>query len=124
MNNIYEICAVPDVEGTSIEIEETGGLSLPMLQGKANDEVYKRYVKAEQDLGFPVGEAYFAGGGSDAAPVSHAGIPVLCQTGVRGENHHTLRERAVIASLQERALILARTIIDFPDDETWEKTLS
>ena len=123
LDKIYELCAVPDVEGTSIEIEDPGKLSLPMLQGRANNEVYKRYAKAEQDLGFPVGEAYFAGGGSDATPVSHAGLPVLCQTGVRGENHHTLRERAVIASLQERALILTRTIIDFPDDEAWGKLL-
>lgn len=123
LKKIHEICETPDVEGTHITMEDSGELDLPMLPVKANEETYKRFIKAETELGIPQGKSYFAGGGSDATIVSHAGVPVVCQTGVRGENHHTLRERALISSLQERALILAKTIMDFPDDNTWKNIL-
>lgn len=101
------------VEGTHSEMISHNEPEKPMTPNEKNMKLYNHYAKVSASLGFEKNEPYFAGGGSDAVIAYRLGIPVLCQTGVRGENHHTLRERAEIISLVQRAKILTKAIIEF-----------
>ncbi|WP_160691085.1 M20/M25/M40 family metallo-hydrolase [Clostridium sp. C2-6-12] len=100
------------VEGTHSEIISHNEPEKPMTPNEKNMKLYNHYAKVSASLGFEKNEPYFAGGGSDAVIAYRLGIPVLCQTGVRGENHHTLQERAEIISLVERAKILTKAIFE------------
>ena len=49
-------------------------------------------------------------GASDAADVSHAGIPCIDSLGVGGERGHSVEERGVLSSLAESAKRIAAVI--------------
>lgn len=104
------------IQGTDSEIVSYNQPEKPMTPNEKNIKLYNNYADVSASLGFEKNEQYFAGGGSDAVIAYRLGIPVLCQTGVRGENHHTLRERAEIISLVQRAKILTKAIIELPKD--------
>ena len=57
--------------------------------------------------GFSETEMTTSAGGSDAANVSHSGVPTVEGLGILGGNIHTPREYAVISSLAENAKRLA-----------------
>lgn len=116
INSVKKIVEKAYVEGTYAEMVSYNQPEKPMVPNEKNMELYNHYAKISASLGFEMNEPYFAGGGSDAVIAYRLGIPVLCQTGVRGENHHTLQERAEIISLTERAKILTKAIIEFPED--------
>lgn len=104
------------VQGTSSEIISYNQPEKPMVPNEKNMKIYEHYAKISASLGFENNEPYFAGGGSDAVIAYRSEIPVLCQTGVRGEKHHTLQERAEIISLVQRAKILTRAILELSED--------
>lgn len=104
------------IQGTHSEIVSYNEPEKPMTPDEKNMRLYNHYVDVSASLEFENNEPYFAGGGSDAVIAYRLGIPVLCQTGVRGENHHTLRERAEIQSLVQRAKILTKAITELPED--------
>lgn len=111
MAAIKEIAARTYIEGTRTVIVEKSAPHSPMVPNARNEWLYRYFVNATKELGYEENKAYFAGGGSDAVIPYKLDIPVLCQTGVRGENHHTPRERALIVSLEQRAKMLTATII-------------
>ena len=53
-----------------------------------------------------------SGGGSDSAYTVAAGVPSVCSVGTIGDYCHTPNEYAEIASLTERAKMLAVTIAE------------
>ena len=116
LNAIKEIVEKSYIQGTNLEIVSYNQPEKPMIPNEKNMKLYNRYAEASASLEFEKNEPYFAGGGSDAVIAYRLGIPVLCQTGVRGENHHTLQERAEIISLVERAKILTKAILKLPKD--------
>jgi glutamate carboxypeptidase len=62
-----------------------------------------------RSIGLEFGEGG-TGGGSDANFVAPLGVPVLDGLGPRGNGGHSEREHVIIASLPERAALLAEVI--------------
>lgn len=112
MQQVYNIAAKSWIEGTVTEVIERNKPHAPMVPNAKNQWMYEQYKKSSEELGYETNQPLFAGGGSDAIIPYLLGIPVLCQVGVRGESHHTLRERAWIQSLNERSKMLAKTILE------------
>jgi glutamate carboxypeptidase len=95
----------PVLEGTRLEV--TGGLNRPPMP--RNALMAATFEKAQQ-IGAQVGLALTeggTGGGSDANFVAPLGVPVLDGLGPRGNGAHSEREHIVIASLAERAALVA-----------------
>lgn len=80
------------------------------------DALMKVYSDACEELGLDRPGSVLSGGCSDSAYISMQKIPVLCATGVRGSDNHSPKERAVEASILERAKILTTAILNLPDD--------
>lgn len=81
-----------------------------------SDALLKLYADACEEAGLARPEGVFSGGCSDGAYISMLGIPVLCGVGVRGSDNHSRKERAVEASICERAKALTTAILNIPDD--------
>lgn len=117
IEKIREIAAKSYVDGTHTKIEGGENLKPPMIPNDKNQWVFEQWKKSTSELGFENNTPYLAGGGSDAQVSYLEGIPVLDQAGTRGEFHHTTREYALIKSLPERSKMLAKTIIEFSDED-------
>ncbi len=116
VNAVKKIVEKSFIQGTDSEIFSYNQPEKPMTPNKKNMKLYNHYADVSASLKFEKNEPYFAGGGSDAVIAHRLGIPVLCQTGVRGESHHTLYERAEIISLVQRAKILTKAILELTED--------
>jgi len=95
----------PILEGTSIEI--TGELNRPPMP--FDDHMKATFAKAKliaANAGIEL-KAGGTGGASDANFVAPLGIPVLDGLGPVGEGEHSEREHIFVASLTERARLLA-----------------
>lgn len=95
---------------------EATGLFRALEKVEKTDALMEHFADAAEALGYnrPVG--IFAGGCSDAAFVSHMGIPTLCGTGIIGDYNHTLEEYALESSILEQTAKLVLTILQLPDD--------
>ena len=97
------------------ELEATG-LFRALEKVEKTDALMERFADAAEELGYNRPEGIFAGGCSDAAFVSHMGIPTLCGTGIIGNYNHTLEEYALESSILEQTAKIALTILQLPDD--------
>jgi glutamate carboxypeptidase len=89
------------------EVKVTGGIERPPMERTA--EIAALYAKAEslaRGMGFPLSEAG-TGGASDGNLTAALGVPTLDGMGVVGDGGHSIHEYALIASLPERAALLA-----------------
>lgn len=103
------------VEGTTA-ILETVSLMHPMEKTEGNMRLFELVKQASLELGFVEPKECVLGGASDAAYSVMAGVPTVCAMGVRGYANHTLEERAVVSSLEERAKLLVATVLNMPKD--------
>lgn len=80
------------------------------------DALLELFGNAAEELGYnrPTGVA--VGGCSDAAFVTHEGVPTLCGTGIIGDHNHTLEEYAFESSIIEQAAKIVMTILTLPDN--------
>jgi len=98
----------PVLDGTTLEVK--GGLNRPpMPRDERMIATFKRAQAIAADLGIIIGEGG-TGGGSDANFVAPLGVPVLDGLGALGNGAHSEREHIVVASLPERAALLAGII--------------
>lgn len=109
--SILENANAAHVEGTSSTLEIRGNPT-PMSQRDGNLELCRKMSQVSQALGFGPLEPAFVGGASDAAHASAMDIPVVCASGPIVDFQHTRNERALKASLTQRAKIHALTIFD------------
>lgn len=115
LNNIRKI--VEDNPNPLIHAElETAGLFRALEKVPKTDALMERFADAAEELGYNRPTGVFLGGCSDAAFVSHIGVPTLCGTGIIGDHNHTLEEYALESSILEQAAKIALTIINLPDD--------
>jgi len=95
----------PVLPGTSLEVK--GGLNRPpMPRDERMMTTFKKAQAIAATLGMKIGEGG-TGGGSDANFVAPLGIPVLDGLGALGNGAHSEREHVVVASLPQRAALLA-----------------
>lgn len=107
-NKIKEICAIPQVEGTSIEV--SGEFErFPMVKNEQTTVLLDVIREAGKEIGLNVRDVA-TGGGSDASFTASKGIPTIDGLGPVGGNAHSEDEYLEIDSLVERSLLLAKTI--------------
>ena len=95
----------PVLPGTSLEVK--GGLNRPpMPRDERMMTTFKKAQAIAATLGMKIGEGG-TGGGSDANFVAPLGVPVLDGLGALGNGAHSEREHVVVASLPQRAALLA-----------------
>jgi len=98
-------------EANDVIVEVTRGVTRPVWE--PNDGTMALYGiarEAARELGFDMGHRS-SGGGSDGNFTGALGIPTLDSLGVRGKGAHTLEEHIEVASLTERAQLMAELFL-------------
>lgn len=105
---IEEICATPDVDGTSIKLE--GGITRPPMEKNTQTiELLVTIKEVGEEIGLPITDIS-TGGGSDASFTSAMGIATIDGLGPKGGNQHNEGEYLEIETLVERAELLAAVV--------------
>lgn len=105
---IKEICSVPDLEGTTIELK--GGINRPPMEF---NEKTKQLLSLVQGVGETIGlkvKNTHTGGGSDASFPSALGVATIDGMGPIGGKLHNEGEYLEVNSVPERGFLLAQTI--------------
>ena len=98
-------------ETNDVIVEVTRGVTRPVWE--PNDGTMALYAIARdvaKELGFDMAHRS-SGGGSDGNFTGALGIPTLDSLGVRGKGAHTLEEHIEVASLTERAQLMAELFL-------------
>jgi glutamate carboxypeptidase len=101
--------AASEVPGASLAISG-GPQRLPLERDAANLDLCQRYAAEAKAVGLGFEEAALIAGGSDASSTAAIGIPSIDGLGPRGTGFHTKEELIEIASLEPKALALARFV--------------
>lgn len=105
---IREICATPDVEGTSIEL--TGKMRRPpLILSDPSRELLAVVQEAGRELGVEITDIK-SGGGSDGNLTAAVGVATIDGLGPVGAHAHSAEEYLEIDSLVERTLLIAKVI--------------
>lgn len=98
----------PHLSGTTVKV--SGGPNRPpMVRTPQIAALYARAEALADEMGFHITEAG-SGGGSDGNLTAALGVPTLDGMGVVGDGGHAVHEYVIIASLPERAALLAAMI--------------
>ncbi len=108
IEKLKEICAVPSVEGTRIELDVIAKRP-PMKQ----DENSKKLLEAGQPIACELGLEMVGrthGGGSDGSYAASVGTPVIDGFGAEGEFSHSSDEYVRIDTLVARTMLCAELL--------------
>jgi glutamate carboxypeptidase len=99
-------------ESDGVEFQVTRGVTRPVWEPDQPGTMHMYEVARgiAKEIGFDL-TAASAGGGSDGNFTGYMGIPTLDSIGVRGKGLHTLNEHIEVASLVERARLMAGLLI-------------
>ena len=75
--------------------------------------MFEKINNISQKCGLGTPEIRGSLGGSDAAYITEAGIPVIDGLGIKGDSIHTINEKAEIASMAESADFIVAIIENF-----------
>lgn len=107
-NKVQEICASPDIEGTSIVLE--GGIGRPpMVKNEQTIALLEVIKEVGNELGIEITDVS-TGGGSDASFTSAKGVATIDGLGPVGGNAHSEEEYLEVPSLVERTHLIANVI--------------
>ena len=84
---------------------------MPMVRNEDTNRLFEKIRQVSLAIGQGDMVAIESGGGSDSAYTQLAGVPSVCGLGTCGDYCHTSKEYARIGSLEDRAKLLAATII-------------
>jgi glutamate carboxypeptidase len=94
------------------EMAVDGGPNRPPLPASASAELMERARQVAARLGFGPLEGVTVGGASDGNFTAGLGVPTLDGLGPVGANAHAERERVEVASMPERAALVAALVDD------------
>lgn len=98
-------------EANDVIVEVTRDVTRPVWEaGEGTMKLYGIAREVAKELGFEMGHRS-SGGGSDGNFTGALGIATLDSLGVRGKGAHTLEEHIEIASLTERAQLMAELFV-------------
>jgi glutamate carboxypeptidase len=101
----------PVLPGARVTV--TGGLyRQPMVRDETMRATFARAREIARGIGHSLTEGS-TGGGSDGSLVAALGVPVLDGLGPLGDGAHTEHEHVIIASLPERAALLAALLCNW-----------
>lgn len=103
---IEDICATPDVEGTELTLE--GGINRPPLElNERNNQLLQTVKEVGASIGLTVKDVH-TGGGSDASFPSALGVATIDGLGPVGGELHNENEYLEVDTLTERCALLAK----------------
>ena len=100
----------PSVAGTAMTVG--GGINRPPLDVAASADLFARAQRLAVDLGLAPLRGQGVGGGSDGNFTAGIGVPTLDGLGAVGDGAHARNEHVVLASMPERARLVAALIRD------------
>jgi glutamate carboxypeptidase len=100
----------PITPGTSVGVERT--TAVPPLERRVSAELFERAQRHAADLGLPPLREASVGGGSDGNLLAALGVPVLDGLGAVGDHAHGEGEYVEVASLADRAALVAALVRD------------
>lgn len=103
--------AAASLPGARLELT-VGSQRMPLERTPENVALCAAYAAHARAVGLGGEEAALIAGGSDASSTSALGVPSIDGLGPRGSGFHTKDERIEIASLEPKALALARYLWD------------
>lgn len=114
LNDLKKVAEKTYVPGTETTVSHEKVSFMPMEQTEEGMKLFKVVQEQGRKLGIkPEIKPIFVGGGSDACWTTMAGVPSVCAMGARGELNHGEREYIQVYSLNERAKLLACSIVAF-----------
>lgn len=108
---VKQVAEYAYVPGSSCAMEVVS-VRPPMPPTEANRALFDRINAIAAAHGMRTYEPFVSGGGSDAAYTTRMGIPTVCAIGPSGKFFHTRQEQANVASLPERAKLVACCILE------------
>ncbi|MGL4325188.1 MAG: M20/M25/M40 family metallo-hydrolase [Beijerinckiaceae bacterium] len=101
-------------EDNGVTFKVTRGVTRPVWEPDAQTRALFDHARMlARGIGFDI-TAQSAGGGSDGNFTGAMGIPTLDGLGLRGKDLHTLNEHILVASLPERARLMAGLMATLP----------
>jgi glutamate carboxypeptidase len=104
-------CEDVGVPGATLEISG-GPQRMPLERTDGNVALFEAYSAHARAVGLGGEEAALISGGSDASTTAAIGIPSIDGLGPRGSGFHTKEELIEVASLEPKALALARLLAE------------
>jgi len=112
----------PHLPGASLQV--SGGIGRPpMVRTPRIAALYRRARDLAAVLGFDLPETG-SGGGSDGNLTAALGVPTLDGLGAVGDGAHALHEHVVLASLPQRAALLAALLRSLDDNRSLQYPIS
>ncbi len=108
----------PTLAGATLEV--LGGVNRPPLEFRASAALMTRAARCAEALGIPLPAGQAVGGASDGNFTAGIGVPTLDGLGAVGHGAHARGERASVAALPERAVLVAALIRALARDELLE----
>ncbi len=108
----------PALAGATLEL--LGGVNRPPLEARASAALMARAARCAEELGIPLPAGQAVGGGSDGNFTAGIGVPTLDGLGAVGRGAHARGERASVAALPERAVLIAALIRAVLHDDSLE----
>lgn len=114
LNDLRKVAEKTYVKGTHTTISHEKISFMPMEKTEGGMKLFGIVQEQGRKLGIePEIKPIFVGGGSDACWTVMAGVPTVCAMGARGELNHGEHEYIQAYSLNERAKLLACSIVAF-----------
>jgi glutamate carboxypeptidase len=98
----------PTITGASIAVE--GGLNRPPMPRASAEELFRVAQQCAEELGLGRLHGVVVGGASDGNFTAGIGTPTLDGLGAVGDGAHADGEHVLVASMPERAALLAELI--------------
>jgi len=105
---IEAILSSTTTPGTSIKAERKSGF-LPLVPTAGSELLTEKYLLSAHEMGLSI-SGEFTGGCADSGFAASTGAPTICGVGPVGGKAHTVEEYIEVASLSERARVVAKTI--------------
>ena len=98
------------IDGTHTKISMKNSI-IPMKTTEAVHHLFDIVKGVYEENGFGKPYEKMVGGGSDSAYTVFAGVPTVCEMGVKGGRNHSPEEYAVVDTMFERAKLLAACVV-------------
>ena len=111
IKNVEAVAAKTYVPNTTTIVTENKIEFMPLETTDGVQKLYNHLAKQAEKLGLPVPGALYVGGSADSAWTAIVGAPTLCGMGPQAVGPHTNNEYLFVASMTERAQLLAMSIM-------------
>lgn len=113
-NELTQICQTSYIPGTSAKLVYSSEFA-PFATNDVCMKFWEYLKDTAEKYQLPTVKGTRLGGGSDAAYIQLANVPVMCSMGIQGEGNHTMKEYARLDSMIPRAQLISAAILNLND---------